>query len=221
MTPEDFLRSFADEINDLADRRLLAWKHFLDGSWNANSWVHARMFGALVRAVRRPLVPMVEVFWNRQFHPDVCLVDNQDMIIGVVEYESTNSSDERIVAKDLAHFESAILEYKSIAAQLPKWWLVISTLPNRDVKRWPWYDYEICPQTKRSREARNINPLLYHEEWYHDELRQMTARIMHEYEGKCSTQIIWANLDGNTLAIRNVNGQQRSAEGGIPVRLGE
>jgi hypothetical protein len=123
MKVEDFLCSFAGEINDLADRKMLTWAHLLDGSWNKNSWLHARMFGALVRSVNRPYIPMVEVFWNQGFHPDLCVVDLQDVTIGVIEYESTNSSDERIVAKDLAHFESAILEYKTRPVELPKWWL--------------------------------------------------------------------------------------------------
>ena len=125
------------------------------------------------------------------------------------------------VAKDLAHFESAILNYKGTLSDLPKWWLIISTLPNRDVKNWPWYDYGVFPQGKRSRKVRNTNPLAYHEDWYHDKLRETTARIRQGFGSQCPTQIIWANLDGNALATRNVNGQQRSAEGGFSVRLAE
>jgi hypothetical protein len=32
-------------------------------------------------------------------------------------------------------------------------------------------------------------------------------------------QIVWANLDSGAAAIRNLNGKQRDAGGGFPVRL--
>ena len=43
----------------------LRWESLLDGSWNRQSWRHARIFGAMVKAVKRPASPMVEVKWNR------------------------------------------------------------------------------------------------------------------------------------------------------------
>jgi hypothetical protein len=228
MTVADFLSCFAAEINELADQNLLSWDSLLDGRWNGNSWLHARMFGAMVRAVRRPAFPMVEVKWNGGFVPDLCLVDGRDKVIGVVEYESTNSSDERLVGKDLEHFEAAVLEYQNVVADLPGWWLVISTLPRCPVRRWPWYadkkviGWNICtdyPPAVKSRESRNANPLAYYEDGLHTAFAESVSRIATAFGGSCPTTVIWANIDGNALSVMNVNGE-RAAEAQVhPLRL--
>src|SRR6266702_2292166 len=98
MTANSFLRSFAAEINKLADRGVLTWAWFLDGSWNSKSWLHAIMFGTLVRSVPPPYIPMVEVKWSGRFKPDLCILDKRcKQEIGLIEYESTNSSYERLM----------------------------------------------------------------------------------------------------------------------------
>jgi len=216
MTYESFLDAFASEINVLADQNLLRWESLLDGSWNQQSWLHARIFGAMVKAVRQPASPMVEVKWNQGFVPDLCLVDNGDNVIGVVEYESTNSSDERLVGKDLLHFENAIQEFKDCVPDLPGWWLVVSTLPNRPVQRWPWYadkkligwniatDY---PPAIKSRSIRNTSPLVYYEEGLHRTLNEMMQRLSSVFSGACPASLVWANIDGEFLSVMNVNGE--------------
>src|SRR5262245_18170546 len=108
MTPEAFLAAFAEQLNHLARRRLLT-QDWLLKDWNASSWLHARICGALVRAVPPLYTPMIDVKWSGRFKPDLCICDEADRTIGVVEYESTNSSDERLVVKDLKHIEDAIL----------------------------------------------------------------------------------------------------------------
>lgn len=215
MTYESFLESLSIEINELADQGLIRWESILDGSWNRQSWLHARIFGAMVKAVRRPASPMIEVKWNRGFVPDLCLVDIQDKVIGVVEYESTNSSDERLVGKDLSHYETAILEYKNDVCDLPGWWLLVSTLPNRPVQGWPWYsDKKIIgwniatdyPPASKSRAARNASPLVYYEEGLHRCCAEACQRITSAFGGSCPASLVWANIDGDGVSVMNVNG---------------
>lgn len=222
MTADDFLSSFAAEINELADQNLLSWESLLDGRWNRKSWLHARMFGAMVRAVRRPACPMVEIKWNAGFVPDLCVANARDKVIGVVEYESTNSSDERLFGKDLAHFETAVLKYQNAVADLPGWWLVISTLPRCPVRRWPWHPWNNDPHyppAVKSREARNASPLSYYEEGLHAALATSVGRIATAFGGSCPTSVAWANIDGDTLSVMNLNGVPGSGRQVHPLRL--
>jgi hypothetical protein len=136
-----FLGSLARELDDLSQMGLFRPDHITDGTWNQSSWLHSRVFGALVRAVQRPLVPLVEVGWSRNFYPDLCIIDNADAVQAVIEYESTNSSDERLIGKDIWHFEEAIIAQVNDQTELPPWWVLISTLPSCEVKRWPWYEW--------------------------------------------------------------------------------
>jgi hypothetical protein len=221
MNLEGFLASFAGEMNDLAGRTLLTWAYFLDGCWNGSSWLHARMFGALVRSVNRPCIPMVEVRWSQCFIPDLCIVDEKDRTIGVIEYESTNSSDERLMEKDLVHFERAILEYETCPAELPGWWLLISSLPNRPVRNWPWYSYPDYPPYPKSKQVRDADPLTYYEDALHNHLSQMWGRIAARFGGPPPTKIVWANLDGAALTVLSVNGERQHGQTTFPLRLAE
>src|SRR5262249_36461328 len=121
-----------------------------------------RIWGALVRSVPPLFTPMVDVKWSGMFKPDLCICDEADRTIGVLEYESTNSSDERLVVKDLRHIEDAILAELRQGQVQTRWWLLISTLPNRRVE-WPrFYDWgeDTLPLVK-SRSKRDENPLAY------------------------------------------------------------
>ena len=130
MTAIDFIQSFAEQINLLADRRLLTWQWLLDGSYNKYSRLHARIHGALVRSVDASYIPLVEVKWNRSFRPDVCVADDQERDIGVIEYQSTNSSDERLTY-NVDSFERAIFAYKPTPEKLPRWWLLLTAAQRR------------------------------------------------------------------------------------------
>jgi hypothetical protein len=214
MTYDALLRSFADEINSLADRGALTWDWFLNGSWNQNSWLHALMFGALVRSVTLPYIPMVEVKWGQGFRPDLCVLDQQcKHEIGVIEYESTNSSDERLMCKDLKHFEVAILNYAapSYKFTIPQWWLLISSLPNQSVKRWPFYDwsYEENTPSPKDKQRRDANPLLYFEQSVHDCMLRVRNVIESGFAGRMPTEIVWANIDGHALTVLNINGKKQ------------
>ncbi|HWG43292.1 MAG TPA: hypothetical protein VN688_10940 [Gemmataceae bacterium] len=221
MNLDRFLGNFAVEINDLAARRLMKWAYFLDGSWNRYSWLHARMFGALVRSVSRPCVPMVEVKWGRYFRPDLCIVDESDQTIGIIEYESTNSSDERLMEKDLVHFERAILEYEKSPAGLPRYWLLVSSLVNRSVRNYPWYSYPDYPPCPKSKQARDANPLAYYQDSLHNYLAAMWGRIAARLGSHPPIEIVWANVDGEALTVVNVNGERQNGETTFLLELAE
>jgi hypothetical protein len=78
MTWDAFCRQLAAELNDLAANNLLTKAWFLDGTYNQCSWLHARIFGAMARAVVRPFVPMIEVKWYQGFEPDLCITERSE-----------------------------------------------------------------------------------------------------------------------------------------------
>jgi hypothetical protein len=203
-----FLSALASEINELSARKLFTRGWILDGNWNKNSWLHARVLGALARSVPRPWVPMMEVKWHRWFRPDLCIVGETDSTVAVVEYESTNSSDERMFGKDLRHFETAICAYLNQSKLLPKWWMLISTLPNCQVRNNYYYDWTGCgfPPPEKSKKLRNENPLTYYEPYLHDWLDALWQRLLDVFGGRLPTQIIWANLDEHAIKVMNLNG---------------
>lgn len=227
-----FLEAFASELNWLAGRRLLLRTWLLDGSWNRYSWLHARIFGALVRSVSKPFVPMIETKWNRGFEPDLCiadpdrcLVDEFNSLVGVLEYESTNSSDERLFGKDLWHFEKEILEYRRKPDKLPHWWLVISTLPGCRVSKavwWPgWAECADYPPDVKSKDLRDANPLAYFEDHLHSWIAQAWTRIVDSFGEAPPTQVIWANMDDRALRVMSVNGRAPDVEIQHPLQLAE
>jgi hypothetical protein len=213
-----FLSSFQAEIDDLVERRFLNAESITDGSRNYQSKLHARMLGALARAVQRPLVPLIEVKWSQRFCPDLCVVDDvvdaNERIVAVVEYESTNSSDERLEGKDLSHFEEAIIGNLEAKCPLPTHWIMISTLPDCSVTNWPWWAWNRldCYLRKvKDRKLRNESPYRYYESGLRTACHSTWKRIVEYNKGPPMTNIAWVNLDANLqLAVKNLNGEPQA-----------
>src|SRR5207248_305632 len=71
---------------------------------------HKRIVGAIKDAAKRlpGVVPPdyeQELGKNPKWRPDVRLLDSEGELLGVVEYESLNSSDERVISKDMCGYE--------------------------------------------------------------------------------------------------------------------
>ena len=83
------------------------------------------------------------------------------------------------------------------------------------MRGWPWYaDKKVIgwniatdfpPETK-SREARNVSPLAYYEEGLHRCLAEAWQRISAAFGGSCPTTLVWANIDGESVSVMNING---------------
>ena len=73
--------------------------------------------------------------------PDLLLWKN-DRLSLLVEYESTNSSDSRVIHSDLWHYIRALDIDASVPdTNVPEYWLIIYTLPNGPVEHWTSWDY--------------------------------------------------------------------------------
>ena len=224
---EQWLAKVADELSYLGQQRALTREWFTHGKWNKRSWLHSRVLGALVRSVEHPLIPMVEVRWNQSFRPDLCIFDEHNYMIGMVEYESTNSSDERMMDKDIKHFETAILNYVGYEQhqgdpvwRLPEWHILISSLPDCPVQGWQWWlDYNenpVYPPPIKDKGSRDHNPLAYYEDGLHRYLKATWGRIVDASGHVPPCHLVWINLAPDALEVMNINGE-KVAE---PVRFG-
>lgn len=208
----DFLDRLAQELHGLAVQGQLPSTALTSGSWNRYSWLHARVWAAMVRAVPAPFSPMIDVRWNRSFKPDLCAVRTNDQTEAVIEYESTNSSDERVILKDLEHFEKAICEYSHGGGEpLPESWVIITSLVNGPVSRWPWYSpgynsRHDAPPAAKSKATRDANPCAYYELGFVTEFALAWNRIVTHFGSVPQTNLIWANLGPDGIRVRSHNG---------------
>lgn len=187
----------------------------VDPYWCGSRWAHAMICGALVRAVPEHLTPLVEAGMSREFRPDMTIIDSGRNEIAVIEYESVNSSDTRLITRDVRRFaEGYTLDGEW---PLPKLWLIISTLPSIAVKGWPWHAVNklLDPaQYKANRAKRNANPLAFFQARMHAEMESQWAKVLSEHKGleEYGARLVWANIDRNELKILNVNGRATQEE---------
>lgn len=222
---ETYLRDFAKIVQA---QELINDEWVCDGYWCKNRWLHAAIWGALVKAVPGGLIPLVEPSMDCNYKPDLVMIDNHLKKHVVVEYESSNSSDERLVLKDLAHYKADILSYRDAAAHgndpewhLPKVWLIISTLPSCAVTDWPWHGYNRntnAGPAKKSQDDRNRSPLAYYEEVLHTAFAEHWREIAEAMPRDKTKKVllVWANIDQATITIKNLNGFRQESKG-IPL----
>jgi hypothetical protein len=216
---ERWLGKVADELNYLEQQGVLTREWFTDGKWNKHSWLRARVLCALVHSVQHPLIPMLKAKWGQSFRPDLCIVDNYDYMVAIAKYESTNSSDERLMDKDMKNLERAILNYVGYeqhpgdpAWRLPEWRIVISSLPGGPVQCWPGWRYynehADYPPKNKDKVRREGNPLEYYEAGLHDYLRSRWGRIVSACEQVPPCHLAWVNVTPMALEVMNVNGEK-------------
>ena len=226
---ESWLHNLSTGLNELGNTGLFSQTAFTNGHWNRYSWLHARMLGAMVRAVPTPFTPMVEVKWHGRFTPDLCLArcdDGRDRVYAVIEYESTNSSDERLQGKDLRHYLESIKDYKGWekdpADRLPPLWVIVSTLPDQAVQGWRWWPWnkntDFRP-ARKCRKKRDSNPFKYYEEALHSSFENTWSRIPVSTKNRApDLEFVWVNLFTDRIEVMNVNGEPQRGRA-FPMRL--
>lgn len=209
--------TFAKEMQVLFQRGHLSKNWPIDGRDNQQRWVHAMICGALAKSAPDDCIPMIEPTLSEGFRPDLVYLNHRQEKVAVIEYESGNSSDERLMAKDFTHYEAEIASYRDRKKHpgeaswvLPKLWLIISTLPSRPVQHWPWHGYnnlEKYPPIGKDRVLRDTNPFAY----YDQALTEWSAATWHKVAhsiGQAATDIelVWANIDGYSITVESING---------------
>lgn len=229
---EEILQSFAKTIQTRTAEGFVSSEWVTDGYWIEDRWLHGAFWGALAAAAPAGTMALVEPGMGRGFRPDLAFIKPPEKghdygkMVAVIEYESSNSSDERLIAKDLAHYREAMMSFKGFEKYpdepswvIPPLWLIISTLPSCPVERWPWHGYnkqkEHGPQHK-DRKERDANPLNYYEDSLHKACGETWAAVtdvLPHLEGD-GVQLVWANVSQTDVRVMNINGKQQERDEG-------
>lgn len=219
----DILGAFSENIRSKVEGGFLKADWVIDGTWNSGRWLHGAIWGALAAAAPENTMVLVEPSLSGIFKPDLVFINSKHEKLVVIEYESSNSSDERLIMKDLAHYKQTIIGYAGAENfpgkpdwVLPKLWLIISTLPSEEVKNWPWHGYngsysEGYGPAEKNQAARNDNPLKYYEQSLHKAFADHWREIRKEMPDieRQGVQLVWANIDQNCIRVMNINGQSQ------------
>jgi len=116
-------------------------------------------------------------------------------LVGIIDYESTNSSDSRIIRRNFENYRRYVTSEEP-SHNIPTFWLVLTTLPHREVKRSEWYSWDYRRKRIDMMEYRTIlrNPFQYWSIKYEKEFATL------ESERK-KYPIYIANLDSNVVKI--------------------
>jgi len=216
--PSDFLEALlsnlARELNRLWKIGALTDDWFLDADYNHLCRLHARLWAAISRSVPVRYITNIERKLVTSFVPDLCVTEMEadvERVVAVIEYESTNSSDARLWAKDVRYFSKVIQAQAASTAELPAWWIIISTLPDRQVKSKPWHGFDsqdLQPDKqdrKLNKKTRDNDPLAFYRDTLEERLRD--AWLLVEENGlaaKC--HLVWVNLLPDRLQVLHVDG---------------
>ena len=205
------LPAFATELRALYRSGPLTPQWWVDSASNQESVQHSTVWGALVRAVGRNYVPQVERSRGRSFKPDLTIVDRSGASIAVVEYESTNSSDGRVIVRDLPRFASAVQSSALSGTVLPAWWIIVTTLPDQHVQGLQYWGYNAragFPRTRANIAARDRNPFQFYatsiQAAFATEWRRASQGLPGGSLPAC--HLVWVNLRPRELAILNQDG---------------
>lgn len=167
MNIEAFISKLNDNINQKIETGFLKEKYFTTCRHNAGSEVHSRMHALIVKTCY-DLNPNCDIELEKRlsyndekkededkpkkvsFKPDIT-VHKDNKRIGIIEYESTNSSDGRFYdskrpTSDLRSLAGYISDDNN-KDEIPKFWIIISTLPKDSVEKKDWKSREFNKST--------------------------------------------------------------------------
>jgi hypothetical protein len=196
---KEILTNFASSLKDLIKTGLLTAEHLESTNRNRLNETHSLIWGALSNSVYLTLGKKYAVAIDRslksekRFKPDISLWNHRhdSKLIGVVDYESTNSSDSRIIRRNFKNYR----QYLQISAQsnIPQFWIIITTLPSEKVSRSEWHSWDLR-RNKEEYLKLLENPFAY---WF-PKFSEGYSQLREHLE-KCPLYI--ANLDFTDLRL--------------------
>jgi len=202
---EEILTRFARELKDLVGIGAITSEHLETTRRNILSETHSLIWSALCHSVYQTVgkkyVVTVEHGLKpkdkgmKKFTPDISLwkVNGVKKLVGVLDYESTNSSDSRIMRRDFENYRHYILDPKF---DIPEFWVIITTLPSKKVIKSDWYSWDL----RRKRISRDDylkmleNPFLY---WFPEYTAEFNK--LEKQREKCPLYVV--NLNANELRL--------------------
>lgn len=130
------IQSICKKIEELSAKEYFSVEYIEKIKYRKHNELSSRMLG-IISSIGTELGYIVDIGRGikpsntRKFNPDILFLKDKKLI-ALFEYESTNSSDYRILSKDLKNFKASAIS----DIELPKFWLIITTLPNKQVSSW-------------------------------------------------------------------------------------
>jgi len=145
-----FLSSFASSLDDAVRERVIEENWLCSTEGGDESRLHSRVLGILAKTgFDLNYTVGIEAGFkagkvnprkSNYFKPDIQLWKEHKLIF-LIEYESANSSDSRIIDKVLDHCYHALNAGRDHDVALPDFWLIIYTLPDCALTKWYHHDY--------------------------------------------------------------------------------
>ena len=200
----EVLTNFANSLKDLVRIGVITSEHFETTKRNKLNETHSLIWSVLCHSVHETVgkkyVVAIEQGLKpkdmRKFTPDISLwkVDGVKKLVGILDYESTNSSDSRIIRRDFENYRHYI--QNPLFFNIPEFWVIVTTLPSKKVSKSDWYSWDL----RRKRISRDEylklleNPFQYWLPRYIDKFNKLE-----EQREKCPLYV--ANLNASELRL--------------------
>jgi hypothetical protein len=148
---KQILSNFANTLKDLMKDNVITIEHLETTNHNKLNETHSLVLGALCYSINQ-LIEKESIIalghglkpkaFRKKFTPDISLwkANGKRKLVALIDYESTNSSDSRIVKRDLRNYENYIESPQPF--DIPKFWAIIVTLPSKKVRESDWYSWD-------------------------------------------------------------------------------
>jgi hypothetical protein len=152
---DTFLAKLRDNLSK-AKGKTIEPEWFNTNKGSKHSKLHSRVWGILAKTgFDLKYTVGIETGFiagkSGSFSPDVQLWEKskKSKLTFLIEYESTNSSDSRIIDRDLRYCFDALNAAHDQSKELPYFWLILYTLPDHRPTSWYHHDY----QARKDRDA--------------------------------------------------------------------
>jgi hypothetical protein len=216
---KDILANFANSLQDLIKTGFITAEHLESTNRNKLNETHSLIWGALTHSVYSTLGTKYVVAINRslksesmkkRFTPDISLWNQRpnSKLVGAVDYESTNSSDSRIIRRNIENYRQHV--QTSSHSNIPEFWIIITSLPSRKVSKSDWYSWDLI--RKRMSEDEYLKLLENPFEYWFPKFSEGYSQLREQLE-KCPLYV--ANLDFTNLRLCLTKDKAFSAKLGI------
>lgn len=206
---QEFISELNDEIGKRVESGFFENDIFTNWKYNKGSELHKKMMRTIVRVcgnlnydvdVERGFSYCCDKSGRKvNFKPDISLY-KENKLLGIIEYESTNSSDARFYdpkrKSDLKYLQGYVSDPDN-QFDIPEFWIIISTLPKRPVKYedWKTRDRKI---SRRSDEFQDIikSPFKYYYPKYIVETKKVLDNI-----AQVAPDVFLLNIDNNKVEL--------------------
>lgn len=148
----EILTNFTNSLKGLLRIHVMRSEHLETTNRNKLSETHSLVLGVLCHSVYETVGKEYVVAighglksegMTKRFTPDISLwkVNGIKKLVGIIDYESTNSSDSRIIRRNFENCHQFIQNPQPF--DIPEFWVIMTTLPSQKVSKLNWYSWDL------------------------------------------------------------------------------